>query len=76
MIQTIINLLIISMVLLLVLIFWTIILAVLVWRISERNKAIQDEISAYHNTLVNTEEMYLRIISNQSDDDGTWLSVN
>jgi len=76
MIQTIINLLIISMVLLLVLIFWTIILAVLVWRISERNKAIQDEMAAYHNTLVNTEEMYLRIISNQSDDDGTWLSVN
>jgi len=76
MIQTIINLLIISMVLLLVLIFWTIILAVLVWRISERNKAIQDEMSAYHNTLVNTEEMYLKIISNQSDDDGTWFSVN
>ena len=76
MIQTIINLLIISMVLLLVLIFWTIILAVLVWRISERNKAIQDEMAAYHNTLVNTEEMYLKIISNQSDDDGTWLSVN
>ena len=76
MIQTIINLLIISMVLLLVLIFWTIILAVLVWRISERNKAIQDEMSAYHNTLVNTEEMYLKIISNQSDDDGTRLSVN
>ena len=76
MIQTIINLLIISMVLLLVLIFWTIILAVLVWRISERNKAIQDEMAAYHNTLVNTEEMYLKIISNQSDDDGTRLSVN
>ena len=76
MIQTIVNLLIISMVLLLVLVFWTIILAALVWRISERNKAIQDEMAAYHNTLVNTEEMYLKIISNQSDDDGTWLSVN
>ena len=76
MIQTIINLLILAMVLLLVLVFCTIILAVLVWRISERNKAIQDEMAAYHNTLVNTEEMYLKIISNQSDDDGTWFSVN
>ena len=74
--QTIINLLIISMVLLLVLVFCSSILAVLVWRISERNKAIQDEMAAYHNTLVNTEEMYLHIIKNQSDDDDTWLSVN
>ena len=76
MIQTIVNLLIISMILLLILVFCTIILAVLVWRISERNKAIQDEMAAYHNTLVNTEEMYLHIIKNQSDDDDTWLSVN
>lgn len=76
MMQTIINLLIISMVLLLVLVFCTIILAVLVWRISERNKAIQDEMAAYHNTLVNTEELCLRIISSQPDDDETWLSVN
>ena len=76
MIQTIVNLLIISMVLLLVLVFWTIILAALVWRISERNKAIQDEMAAYHNTLVNTEEMYLHIIKNQSDDDDRWFSVN
>ena len=74
--QTIINLLIIAMVLLLVLVFWAIISAYILWRISERNKAIQDEMDAYHNTLVNTEEMYLHIISNQSDDDETWLSVN
>ncbi len=74
--QTIINLLIIAMVLLLVLVFWAIISAYILWRISERNKAIQDEMDAYHNTLVNTEEMYLQIISSQSDDDETWLSVN
>ena len=76
MIQTIVNLLIISMILLLILVFCTIILAVLVWRISERNKAIQDEMAAYHNTLVNTEEMYLKIISSQPNDDDTWFSVN
>jgi hypothetical protein len=64
------------MVLLLVLVFCTIILAVLVWRISERNKAIQDEMAAYHNTLVNTEELCLKIISSQPDDDNTWFSVN
>ncbi len=74
--QTIINLLIIAMVLLLVLVFWAILSAYILYRISERNKAIQDEMSAYHNTLVNTEEMYLHIISSQSDDDDTWLSVN
>jgi heme/copper-type cytochrome/quinol oxidase subunit 2 len=74
--QTIINLLIIAMVLLLVLVFWAILSAYILWRISERNKAIQDEMAAYHNTLVNTEEMYLHIISSQSDDDDTWLSVN
>ena len=74
--QTIINLLIIAMVLLLVLVFWAIISAYILWRISERNKAIQDEMDAYHNTLVNTEEMYLHIVSRQSDDDETWLSVN
>ena len=74
--QTIINLLIIAMVLLLVLVFWAIISACVLWRISERNKAFQDEMDAYHNTLVNTEEMYLHIISSQSDDDDTWLSVN
>ena len=74
--QTIINLLIIAMVLLFVVIFWLMVTAYVLWRISERNKAIQDEMAAYHNTLVNTEEMYLRIISSQSDDDETWLSVN
>lgn len=74
--QTIINLLIISMVLLFVVIFWLMVTAYILWRISERNKAIQDEMDAYHNTLVNTEEMYLRIVSRQSDDDDTWLSVN
>lgn len=74
--QTIINLLILAMVLLLVLVFFAIVSAYILWRISERNKAIQSEIDAYHNTLVNTEEMYLHIISNQSDDDDTWLSVN
>ena len=76
MMQTIINLLIIAMVLLLIVIFWLMVTAYVLWQISERNKVIQDEISAYHNTLVNTEEMYLRIIRNQSDDDETWLSVN
>jgi len=50
--------------------------AYVLWKISERNKAIQDEMSAYHNTLVNTEEMYLQIVSRQSDDDQTWMSVN
>ena len=74
--QTIINLLIIAMVLLFVVIFWLMVTAYVLWRISERNKAIQDEMAAYHNTLINTEEMYLRIISSQSDDDETWLSVN
>ena len=74
--QIIINLLIIAMVLLFVVIFWLMVAAYVLWQISERNKVIQDEISAYHNTLVNTEEMYLRIIRNQSDDDDTWLSVN
>ena len=74
--QTIINLLIIAMALLFVVIFWLMVTAYILWRISERNKAIQDEMSAYHNTLVNTEEMYLHIISIQSDDDDTWLSVN
>ena len=74
--QIIINLLIIAMVLLLIVIFWLMVTAYVLWQISERNKVIQDEISAYHNTLVNTEEMYLRIIRNQSDDDETWLSVN
>jgi CHASE3 domain sensor protein len=76
MMQIIINLLIIAMVLLLIVIFWLMVTAYVLWQISERNKVIQDEISAYHNTLVNTEEMYLRIIRNQSDDDETWLSVN
>ena len=76
MIQTIVNLLIISMILLLVLVFCAIVLAVLVWKVSERNKDIQSEIDAYHRTLVNTEEMYLHIVKNQSDDDDTWLSVN
>lgn len=74
--QTIINLLIIAMVLLFVVIFWLMVTAYVLWQISERNKAIQDEMAAYHNTLVNTEEMYLHIISSQSDDDETWLSVN
>ena len=74
--QTIINLLIIAMFLLFIVIFWLMVAAYVLWQISERNKVIQDEISAYHNTLVNTEEMYLRIIRNQSDDDDTWLSVN
>jgi CHASE3 domain sensor protein len=76
MMQTIINLLIIAMFLLFIVIFWLMVSAYVLWQISERNKVIQDEISAYHNTLVNTEEMYLRIIRNQSDDDDTWLSVN
>jgi heme/copper-type cytochrome/quinol oxidase subunit 2 len=74
--QTIINLLIIAMVLLFIVIFWLMVTAYILWRISERNKAIQDEMDAYHNTLVNTEEMYLRIVSSLSDDDDTWLSVN
>ena len=74
--QIIINLLIIAMVLLLIVIFWLIVTAYILWRISERNKAIQNEMDAYHNTLVNTEEMYLHIIRSQSDDDETWLSVN
>jgi len=74
--QIIINLLIIAMVLLFIVIFWLMVTAYVLWQISERNKVIQDEMSAYHNTLVNTEEMYLRIIRNQSDDDETWLSVN
>jgi heme/copper-type cytochrome/quinol oxidase subunit 2 len=74
--QTITNLLIIAMVLLFVVIFWLMVTAYILWRISERNKAIQDEMDAYHNTLVNTEEMYLHIVSSQSDDDETWLSVN
>ena len=76
MMQIIINLLIIAMVLLLIVIFWLMVTAYVLWQISERNKAIQDEMSAYHNTLVNTEEMYLQIVSRQSDDDDTWLSVN
>jgi CHASE3 domain sensor protein len=76
MMQTIINLLIIAMFLLFIVIFWLMVAAYVLWQISERNKVIQDEISAYHNTLVHTEEMYLRIIRNQSDDDDTWLSVN
>ena len=76
MMQTIINLLIIAMFLLFIVIFWLMVASYVLWQISERNKVIQDEISAYHNTLVNTEEMYLRIIRNQSDDDDTWLSVN
>jgi CHASE3 domain sensor protein len=76
MMQTIINLLIIAMFLLFIVIFWLMVAAYVLWQISERNKVIQDEISAYHNTLVNTEEMYLRIIRNQSDDDDTWMSVN
>ena len=74
--QTIINLLIIAMALLFVVIFWLMVTAYVLWRISERNKAIQDEMDAYHNTLVNTEEMYLQIVSRQSDDDQTWMSVN
>jgi CHASE3 domain sensor protein len=76
MMQAIINLLIIAMFLLFIVIFWLMVSAYVLWQISERNKVIQDEISAYHNTLVNTEEMYLRIIRNQSDDDDTWMSVN
>jgi len=76
MMQTIINLLIIAMVLLLIVIFWLMVTAYVLWKISERNKAIQDEMAAYHNTLVNTEEMYLQIVSRQSDDDQTWMSVN
>jgi len=76
MMQIIINLLIIAMVLLLIVIFWLIVTAYILWRISERNKTIQNEMDAYHNTLVNTEEMYLHIIRSQSDDDETWLSVN
>ena len=64
------------MVLLLVLVFFAIVSAYILWRISERNKAIQDKMAAYHNTLVNTEEMYLHIIKNQSDDDDRWFSVN
>ena len=76
MMQIIINLLIIAMFLLFIVIFWLMVTAYVLWQISERNKVIQDEISAYHNTLANTEEMYLRIIRNQSDDDDTWLSVN
>ena len=76
MMQIIINLLIIAMVLLLVLVFWAILSAYILWQISERNKDIQDEMDAYHNTLVNTEEMYLHIISSHSDNDDTWLSVN
>jgi len=76
MMQIVINLLIISMVLLLVLVFFAVISMYILWRISERNKAIQNEMAAYHNTLVNTEEMYLNIISSQPDDDETWLSVN
>ncbi len=74
--QTIINLLIISMILLLVLVFFAIVSAYILWRISERNKAIQDEMDVYHETLVNTEEMYLHIVKNQSDHDETWFSVN
>jgi len=74
--QIIINLLIIAMVLLFIVIFWLMVTAYVLWKISERNKAIQDEMSAYHNTLVNTEEMYLQIVSRQSDDDQTWMSVN
>jgi len=76
MMQIIINLLIIAMILLFVVIFWLMVTAYVLWQISERNKAIQDEMAAYHNTLVNTEEMYLHIISSQSDDDKTWFSVN
>jgi heme/copper-type cytochrome/quinol oxidase subunit 2 len=76
MMQIIINLLIIAMVLLFIVIFWLMVTAYVLWKISERNKAIQDEMSAYHNTLVNTEEMYLQIVSRQSDDDQTWMSVN
>jgi heme/copper-type cytochrome/quinol oxidase subunit 2 len=76
MMQIIINLLIIAMVLLLIVIFWLMVTAYVLWKISERNKAIQDEMAAYHNTLVNTEEMYLQIVSRQSDDDQTWMSVN
>lgn len=74
--QTIINLLIIAMVLLFIVIFWLMVTAYVLWQISEKNKAIQDEMDAYHNTLVNTEEMYLRIVSSLSDNDDTWLSVN
>ena len=76
MMQIIINLLIIAMILLFVVIFWLMVTVYVLWQISERNKAIQDEMAAYHNTLVNTEEMYLHIISSQSDDDKTWFSVN
>lgn len=74
--QIIINLLIIAMVLLLIVIFWLMVTAYVLWKISERNKAIQDEMDAYHNTLVNAEEMYLHIISSQSDNHDTWFSVN
>ena len=74
--QIIINLLIIAMFLLFIVIFWLMVTVYVLWQISERNKAIQDEMAAYHNTLVNTEEMYLHIISSQSDDDKTWFSVN
>jgi len=76
MMQIIINLLIIAMFLLFIVIFWLMVTVYVLWQISERNKAIQDEMAAYHNTLVNTEEMYLHIISSQSDDDKTWFSVN
>ena len=76
MMQIIINLLIIAMILLFVVIFWLMVTVYVLWQIGERNKAIQDEMAAYHNTLVNTEEMYLHIISSQSDDDKTWFSVN
>lgn len=76
MMQTIINLLILAMVLLFIVIFWLMVTAYVLWQISERNKVIQYEMDAYHETLVNTEEMYLRIVKNQSDDDDTWLSVN
>ena len=76
MMQIIINLLIIAMFLLFIVIFWLMVTAYVLWQISERNKVIQYEMDAYHETLVNTEEMYLRIVKNQSDDDDTWLSVN
>jgi heme/copper-type cytochrome/quinol oxidase subunit 2 len=76
MMQIIINLLIIAMILLFIVIFWLMVTAYVLWQISERNKAIQDEMAAYHNTLVNTEEMYLHIIRSQSDDEKTWFSVN
>jgi CHASE3 domain sensor protein len=76
MMQIIINLLIIAMFLLFIVIFWLMVTVYVLWQISERNKAIQDEMAAYHNTLVNTEEMYLHIIRSQSDDEKTWFSVN